>query len=408
MKGKGELISIIVPMHNDEDVILNTAKKLTRLENKYNLELIFVDDGSSDSTLKIMKNYAKEHKCISIYENKRNLGKGGAIKNGVSHSHGNIVLFTDADLAYGIKQVKEMLKFHQKNNTEVTIGSRILHKEGYSGYSPIRKIASRIFRLVTKHYIKIDVTDTQAGLKCFDGKVAREIFRKLETSDFAFDIELLLIAKNSGYRISEMPVKIVENDNSGSSINVVRDSVKMLKDLHFFRKKYCKNIVNKKLLLFSFLVTMVFFGTYMRLSFATDTYADIYMTTGETVRLFLSSGRFITALFLGGMKFLGFSIEATYLAMFLLSIASITFAIYILSKLYRRLVKDESLSFLLAVMTIISPFIIELFHFLEKGTMTLGILLVVLAVKAFVEFLETDKKSYILKSFLLYFVATGC
>lgn len=407
MKGKGELISIIVPMHNDEDVILNTAKKLTRLENKYNLELIFVDDGSSDSTLKIMKNYAKEHKCISIYENKRNLGKGGAIKNGVSHSHGNKVLFTDADLAYGIKQVKEILELHQKNDAEITIGSRILHKEGYSGYSPVRKITSKIFRLITKYYIKLDVTDTQAGLKCFDGEVARKLFKELKTYDFAFDIELLLIAKNLGYKISEMPVKIIANDNNGSSINVVRDSVRMLKDLYVFHKKYCENRFNKILMICSVVATFLFLGIHVFLSFATDTYGDVFWSTKEIVGIFCSSGRFITAIFLGLSKFLHLSFHAIYLVSFILMIISISLSLYYLTKLLQKLIKNWPIAFMLSVMIVICPFIVEIVHYLEMGTMTLGILLCIIATKKFIEFTEGDKKS-LLKAFGIFFLACCC
>lgn len=167
-----------------------------------------------------------------------------------------------------------------------------------------------------------------------------------------------------------------------------------------------EKIKNKNLYII-LIITIVFFGIFIKMDFTTDTYSVLNSMPKEIFMHFMLSGRFITAFCWGVVNVLNLSDNIIYIISYLMAILCITFAIYELFELINAKVKNNLVSLLISVITIINPFSIELFMYIEKGILTLAVLLSVLAVKSFVKYLEGNKKSLIWMV-LLMLVAVFC
>ena len=148
-------------------------------------------------------------------------------------------MFTDADLAYGTDVIKRYYdKFSELPDTDMLIGSRNISADGYEGYTLLRKIMSKVYIKVLCIVGGFKLTDSQCGCKAFRKETAKEIFSKCEVNGFAFDFEVILFATKLGKKITELPVKIINHRES--SVNPIRDSVKMLRDLIKIKKRVRK------------------------------------------------------------------------------------------------------------------------------------------------------------------------
>ncbi|MBR6558892.1 MAG: glycosyltransferase [Clostridia bacterium] len=232
-------ISLVIPMYNESSVLPTTLKKVSEYmaANFDDYEVIFANDGSRDNSADIVKNFEDEHIKLGGYE--VNQGKGCAVRTGMLEATGDIVMFTDCDLAYELGVVDRAVKmFEESSDSDLVIGSRSIHKEGYEGYSFVRKLASKTFLTVLRVIGGLRCSDSQTGFKAFRGEAARKIFSKCETNGFAFDFEVILIAQKYGMKISEMPVKIINQNDS--KVNVIKDTMKMIKDILRIKKRVKK------------------------------------------------------------------------------------------------------------------------------------------------------------------------
>lgn len=234
-------ISLCIPMYNEKEIIARTAKTLSQYMEAnfapYGYEIIFSDDGSRDSSAEKVKELNLPNvKVISYAENR---GKGAAVREAVLVSRGDVVMFTDADLAYGTDVIMEMVKaLDNAPQASLAIGSRNLSEDGYSGYTAIRKFASKAYIKVLGIVGGFKLSDSQCGCKAYRGNEARSIFSKCKVNGFAFDFETILRAQKAGYSIIEVPVKIVNHRDS--KVRVFKDSLKMLSDLKKIKKEIKK------------------------------------------------------------------------------------------------------------------------------------------------------------------------
>ncbi len=223
-------------MYNEVSIICDTAKTLSSyLQDHFSeYELLFVDDGSKDDTVKLVQELKLPNVYVLGYE--KNRGKGCAVRTGMLASKGDIAMFIDADLAYGTDVIEQAVKkLSAEPDKQMLIGSRVLHPEGYEGYTFVRKLASKAYIKVLNLYGGLKLSDSQCGCKAYRGEAIREIFSRCETDGFAFDFETILWAQKLGFSITEMPVKIINHRDS--KINVVRDTFRMLKELRAIKKR---------------------------------------------------------------------------------------------------------------------------------------------------------------------------
>ena len=235
-------ISLVIPMYNESKIIADTAKTLSDyMQDKFydnDYEIIFSDDGSTDGCGEQVRGLNLP--CVRVVGYPENKGKGAAVRCGVLAAEGDLVMFTDADLAYGTAVIGEYFNaFAETADTEnaprVFIGSRNLNKDGYEGYTFLRRAASKLYIKVLCIVGGFRLSDSQCGCKAFEREAAREIFSRCEVNGFAFDFEAILFAGKLGYKIKEIPVKVINHRES--KVNVLRDSLRMLRDLLRIKKR---------------------------------------------------------------------------------------------------------------------------------------------------------------------------
>ena len=232
-------ITLIIPMYNESKIIADTAKTLSEyMRNNFNnYEIIFSDDGSKDSCADIVRDLNLP--CAKVIGYEQNRGKGSAVRAGMLEANGEIVMFTDADLAYGTEVIRRVYDtLTQATDANMLIGSRNLSKDGYEGYTFLRKLMSKIYIKVLCMAGGFKLSDSQCGCKAYKGEAVKKIFERCKVDGFAFDFESILWAQKFGYKIVEMPVKIVNHRES--TVNVVKDTLKMLKDLRKMKKRIKK------------------------------------------------------------------------------------------------------------------------------------------------------------------------
>ena len=234
------MISICVPMYNESSIIESTAKTLCEyMSSRYgnDFEIIFSNDGSRDNCADIVESLALPNVKVVGYE--KNQGKGCAVRHAILASAGDIVIFTDADLAYGVDVISQAVDELHKNEYSAVVASRALHPNGYEGYTFIRKLASKTYIKALNTLCGIKLSDAQCGFKAFRGDEGRKIFSHCQTNNFAFDLEAILVAQKMKLKIFEMPAMIINHRDS--KVNVLRDAPKMLKEALAIKKRV-KNI----------------------------------------------------------------------------------------------------------------------------------------------------------------------
>lgn len=231
-------ISLCVPMYNESSIIAATAGELHKYMTDHfgdDFEIIFADDGSVDGSYEIVRSLNLSGVRVVGYE--KNQGKGCAVRHGILASEGDIVIFTDADLAYGVDVIEKAVDLIGNGN-KIVVASRAKHKEGYEGYTFIRKLASKTYIKIINLFGGIKISDAQCGFKAFSGDLAREIFSHCKTNNFAFDLEVILIAQGMKVPIYELPAKIINHRES--KVNVIRDAYRMTREI----SKIKKNVKN--------------------------------------------------------------------------------------------------------------------------------------------------------------------
>ena len=231
--------SLCIPMYNESSIIEDTARQLSAYmqANFDDYEIIFSNDGSKDGCDKIVEEMNLPNVRVVGYPD--NKGKGCAVRTALLAAEGDIVMFTDADLAYGCDVIKQVYdEFAANPQAHMVIGSRNLHKDGYEGYTFIRKLASKIYIKVLCLVGGFKLSDSQCGCKAFTRETVWEIFPRCEVNGFAFDFEAILWSQRYGCKIVEMPVKIINHRES--KVNVLKDTFKMLKDLGKMKRRIKK------------------------------------------------------------------------------------------------------------------------------------------------------------------------
>ncbi len=232
-------ISLCIPMYNESSIISDTAKTLHEYMSSTfeDYEILFSNDGSKDGCDKIVEDMNLPHVRVVGYP--VNQGKGCAVRTAMLEATGDIVMFTDADLAYGTDVIKRVYDaFVETPEADMVIGSRNLSGDGYEGYTFIRKLASKIYIKVLCFVGGFKLSDSQCGCKAFRHDAVQKIFPRCEVNGFAFDFEAILWATKLGLKIKEIPVKIINHRES--KVHVFSDTFKMLKDLRKMKKRIGK------------------------------------------------------------------------------------------------------------------------------------------------------------------------
>ena len=226
-----------MPAYNKGEVLFTTLNNLIKELNLLgsNFEIIVVNDGSRDKTLEEAvraKRFNRNTDKIKIYNYDLNQGKGFAIQYGYSKTSGDIVGYFDGDLDLPARNIRVLLAYMLERKAEIAIGSK-RHPLSVVYYPLMRRFYSKIYQILIRLLFNVKVSDTNVGCKLFKREVLDEVLPRLVVKTFAFDLELLVVAKHLGFKkIVESPITLNYQFNSTvgyqSIKNILTDTLAIL------------------------------------------------------------------------------------------------------------------------------------------------------------------------------------
>jgi|SRR3989304_9777847 len=242
----GTRLSVVIPAYNEASRIGRTLDRICGYMNGRDslYDVIVVDDGSDDHTVRIVRDFMGRYPAISLLQNGVNRGKGYSVRRGILHSGGSYVLVSDADLSTPIEEIDRLYKALE-DGYDIAIGSRALLESVILEEQPwYRQLMGKTFNKFVQGIAVKGISDTQCGFKLFKGDAARAIFSRQRIDRFAFDVEALYLAKRMGFSIREVPVVWINSPDS--KVRIFRDSLQMLNDLvkirsYHYRPKRARN-----------------------------------------------------------------------------------------------------------------------------------------------------------------------
>ncbi|KAG0057302.1 dolichyl-phosphate beta-glucosyltransferase [Gryganskiella cystojenkinii] len=247
-------LSVVVPAYNESERLpimmqetLDFLKAKAKKEPGFTYEILIIDDGSQDSTVRVALELAHQakDKDIRVVSFETNRGKGGAVSQGMQYTRGEYILMVDADGATRFSDLDPLLtklKQAERVGLGVAVGSRahLVKTDAVVKRSFIRNVLMHSFHKVLYVLGIRGIDDTQCGFKLFTRKAAQAIFPNMHVEGWVFDIEVLLIAQHLHIPIVEVPVAWQEID--GSKVSLMRDSIQMALDLLIIRMNYISGI----------------------------------------------------------------------------------------------------------------------------------------------------------------------
>jgi dolichyl-phosphate beta-glucosyltransferase len=219
--------SFVIPAYNESARLRPTLQTLLRhIEaQNWDAEILVVNDGSTDDTAQIVREYGKLHPQVLLVENPGNRGKGFSVRNGMLHARGDICLFSDADLSSPITEAQKLFDAISRG-ADIAIGSRWLRAELQTERQPLyRQAFGRIYNLALRILLGLRFADTQCGFKAFRHDAAQRIFPLQRIERWGFDPEILFLARRAGLRVEEIPVLWAHSE--GTRLHPFRDGLRM-------------------------------------------------------------------------------------------------------------------------------------------------------------------------------------
>lgn len=225
-------LSLIVPAYNEGQRLRVTLTAFQEYfaKGSYAVELLAVDDGSTDDTSKVALEFTGVLPNLRLLKIGENRGKGHAVRHGMKEARGSVIGFMDADYKTPIEEVEKVLPWLGRGY-QVAIGSRALGESKIEVSQPLhRRLGSRTFGALMHTLVGLpDIVDTQCGFKFFQRKAALELFSRQKVDGYMFDVEILCLAQRLGYRIKEVPIRW--RNDPDSRLQLIRGNLRNVKEL---------------------------------------------------------------------------------------------------------------------------------------------------------------------------------
>lgn len=230
-------LSVVVPTYNEERTIMNVIDAVSQVDlaaalgKKVELEIIVVDDGSTDGTRRMLDSL-DSRPDIRVIVHERNRGKGAAVRTGFAHVTGDIVIIQDADMEYDPTEFPRLLEPIVNGHADVVYGSRLSGGRPQRVYLFWHMVGNRMLTLLTNVLFNSTLTDMETGYKVFKREVVDNF--RLRENDFRIEPEMTAqVLRNTNLRVYEMPVsyygrtyeegkKITWKDGFGAVLTLVR------------------------------------------------------------------------------------------------------------------------------------------------------------------------------------------
>jgi dolichyl-phosphate beta-glucosyltransferase len=232
-------VSIVIPAYNESERMVDPLAAILDFvtASDPSIELIVVDDGSSDDTANVAREVLRTRPQIAsnVIKYDENRGKGFAVKTGLLAAKAGVALFSDADLSTPIEEMTRLVEPITNGEFDVTFGSRALDRTLIGTHQPWRREqGGRVINLMIRMLSGLDFADTQCGFKAFNMDKFRPLLDMMTIDRFGFDVEFLYVAKHNGLRLAEIPVRW--NDVAGSKVSAIRDTRRMVSELLQIRR----------------------------------------------------------------------------------------------------------------------------------------------------------------------------
>ena len=227
-------LSIVIPIYNEHRRLQETFKRVSSfiaMTKDVDVEVFFVDDGSVDESVRMLQGLiiSSQSTAIKLIRYAPNRGKGHAVKMGILAATGDIILMSDADLSTPLEDWRKLYVAMQAG-ADLICGSRAVQGAHICVPAPLaRRILSRVFNVLVRLSGVHGIRDTQCGFKLFRAEPARLVFSHLKTLRFAFDVEMISVARDLGYRVDEVAVNW--DYSAHSTVHIFSSGTRMLFDL---------------------------------------------------------------------------------------------------------------------------------------------------------------------------------
>ena len=230
---------MIVPAYREGSRIHDNLLHLLREMDSTSLdyEVIVVSDGNTDATVSEAERVGSPRVKVLAYE--VNEGKGFALMHGIAQARGNLIAFIDADMELDPSGIGPFAALQKKGDWDVVVGSK-RHPDSKVAYPTLRRTQSWMYQQLIRVLFRLDVKDTQTGMKLFRGDLLRAVVPLLAVKRFAFDLELLVVARHLGYKkVVEAPIKLdyrfETTTNAGAAWRALWDTAAIFYRLHIIR-----------------------------------------------------------------------------------------------------------------------------------------------------------------------------
>lgn len=203
-------LSLVIPAYNEAGRLSEGLSVIARhLDSlKFDSELIVVDDGSTDDTAEVVTGFAAAHPWARLISNERNLGKGASVRRGILEAAGEYIFFMDADLSVPVEELGGALEVMARNEDPILIGSRRVSGARIERRQPfVRECLGQAFTGLARILLSRRIVDFTCGFKGFRRDVARTLFSLQQCSGWAFDAEILYMARLLGLSVCQHPVR---------------------------------------------------------------------------------------------------------------------------------------------------------------------------------------------------------
>lgn len=239
-------LSIVIPAYNEEHRLLPTLEQLSAHLSRQPLrwEIVVVDDGSTDRTTAVVSLAMATIPNLRLERQTPNQGKGAAVRRGMLAARGQIRVMSDADGSMPPDQLPRLLEAICGGGAEIAIGSRYAPGASSDVKQPWYRVAwSRLANKVIQRSLVPGISDTQCGFKAFTAEAARDLFRRGRIDGWAFDLEILALARRTGFSIAE--VGVAWKDDRRSRVNPVKDLWKVVREALTIRRNLRRGVYDR-------------------------------------------------------------------------------------------------------------------------------------------------------------------
>lgn len=234
-------LSVIIPAYNEAERIGATLRSIGEYlsRQEYEYEILVVNDGSSDNTASVVRSFKNRVPHLRLIDNVYNHGKGWVVRQGMLQAVGDMRLFMDADNSTTIDHIERCFPRLARGADVVITSRRTEGSEVEIEQSKFREWLGAVFRWLVRVAVPVGVSDSQNGFKVFTARAAKEIFERQTISTWAFDVEVLVLARAFGYKVDEVPIRWINDDRTHVTL---RGMLRMLGEVMQIRINLIKGL----------------------------------------------------------------------------------------------------------------------------------------------------------------------